>query len=94
MNGAFLVKTASPLSGRAKDTGTLEYDVFLSDDQSEASVHERYRDSDSLIQHTAILGELMGAMMKAASITGEICGVPSPALLKALEGSGVRIFKP
>jgi hypothetical protein len=80
-------------SARTKDTGTLEYDVFLSDDQMEGVVHERYRDSDSLLQHIANLGELMGAMMKVATITGEICGTASPALAKALEGSGVRLYK-
>jgi quinol monooxygenase YgiN len=80
-------------SARSKDTGTLQYDLFLSDDQSEGVVHERYRDSDSLLQHTANLGELMAIIMKVASYTGEICGTPSPALLKALEGSGVGVFK-
>ena len=80
-------------SARSKDTGTLQYDLFLSDDQSEGMVHERYRDSDSLLQHIANLGELMAAIMKVASFTGEICGTPSPALVKALEGSGVRVFK-
>ena len=80
-------------SARSKDTGTLEYDVFLSDDQSEGVVHERYRDSESLLQHIANLGELMAAIMKVASFAGEICGTPSPALLKGLEGSGVRVFK-
>jgi quinol monooxygenase YgiN len=80
-------------SARSKDTGTLEYDVFLSDDQSEGIVHERYRDSDGLLQHIANLGELMAAIMKVASFEGEICGTPSPALLKGLQGTGVRVFK-
>jgi hypothetical protein len=78
---------------RSKDTGTLEYDVFLSDDQSEGVVHERYRDADALLQHLANLGELMSAIMKTASFTGEICGTPSPALVKSLEGTGVRVYK-
>ncbi len=73
--------------------GTLEYDVFLSDDQSEGVVHERYRDSESLLQHIANLGELMSAIMEVASFTGEICGTPSPTLVKAFEGSVVRHFK-
>jgi quinol monooxygenase YgiN len=80
-------------SARTKDTGTLEYIVFLSDDQSEGVVHERYRDSDALLQHIANLGELMGAIMKTATYTGEICGNASPALRKALEGAGVGVFK-
>jgi quinol monooxygenase YgiN len=31
---------------RTKDTGTLQYDIYFNDDQSECIVHERYRDSD------------------------------------------------
>jgi quinol monooxygenase YgiN len=80
-------------SARSKDTGTLEYDVFLSDDQTEGVVHERYRDSESLLQHLANLGELMPAIMKVATFTGEICGTPNPALAKAFEGTVVRVFK-
>jgi quinol monooxygenase YgiN len=40
---------------RAKDTGTLQYDIYLNDDQSECIVLERYRDSDALIEHAAHL---------------------------------------
>jgi quinol monooxygenase YgiN len=36
---------------RAKDTGTLQYEIYFSDDQSEAIVLERYRDSEALIEH-------------------------------------------
>jgi quinol monooxygenase YgiN len=32
---------------RAKDTGTLQYEIFLNDDQSEGIVLERYRDSEA-----------------------------------------------
>ena len=30
---------------RTKDTGTLQYDIYFNDDQSEAIVYERYSDS-------------------------------------------------
>ena len=32
---------------RTKDTGTLQYDVYFNDDQSECMVLERYRDSEA-----------------------------------------------
>ena len=35
----------------------------------------------------------MAAIMNVASFTGEICGTPSPALVKAFEGTVVRVFK-
>jgi quinol monooxygenase YgiN len=42
---------------RAKDTGTLQYEVYFSGDESEAIVLERYRDSEALIEHATNLGE-------------------------------------
>ena len=36
---------------RAKDTGTLQYEVYFNDDESECIVIERYKDSDALIEH-------------------------------------------
>ena len=40
---------------RTKDTGTLQYDIYFNDDQSECIVLERYRDSEALIEHLANL---------------------------------------
>jgi quinol monooxygenase YgiN len=42
---------------RTKDTGTLQYEIYFNDDQSECIVLERYRDSEALIEHGAHLGE-------------------------------------
>jgi hypothetical protein len=36
---------------RTKDTGTLQYDIYLNDDQTECMVVERYLDSEALIEH-------------------------------------------
>jgi len=38
---------------RTKDTGTLQYDIYLNDDQSEAIVYERYRDSEARSSSTS-----------------------------------------
>ena len=81
-------------SVRTRDTGTLQYDWFFSSDQSECLVYERYRDSEALLEHTANLGKLMAALFETCSGSGEICGTPSPKLMKALEGSRVRIYSP
>jgi hypothetical protein len=43
---------------QAKDTGTLQYDIYFNDDQSECIVLERYRDSEALIAHATHLGDL------------------------------------
>jgi quinol monooxygenase YgiN len=39
---------------RTKDSGTLQYDTYFNDDQSECIVIERYRDS---VVHGELLGE-------------------------------------
>ena len=81
-------------SVRTRDTGTLQYDWFFSSDYSECLVYERYRDSDALLEHNVNLGKTLAALLETCSASGEICGTPSPRLLKALERSSVRIYSP
>ena len=79
---------------RTKDTGTLQYDIYFSDDQSECMVLERYRDSEALIEHVAHVGDLMKAIVATASLSGEVLGEPSAELRANLAGSGVGLFTP
>jgi quinol monooxygenase YgiN len=79
---------------RTMDTGTLQYEWFFSSDDSECLVFERYRNSGALLEHFVHLGKTMTALFEICSGSGMICGIPSPELLKALEGSPVRIYSP
>lgn len=79
---------------RTKDTGTLEYDIFLSADGTECFVHERYRDSAAGLEHMVNIAPMMQPMSEVATITGEVCGTPSPEVRKALEAAGVTIYAP
>jgi quinol monooxygenase YgiN len=79
---------------RTKDTGTLRYDIYFNDDQSEAMVHERYSDSEALIEHTAHLGDLGEAILATGSVAGELLGEPSAELRAKLADSPVRLFTP
>jgi quinol monooxygenase YgiN len=79
---------------RTKDTGTLQYDTYLNEDQSEAIVLERFRDSEALIQHSENLAHLMEAIVATGTVTGELLGQPSADLQAKLEGSVVRLFVP
>jgi hypothetical protein len=45
---------------RAKDTGTLQYEVHVSDGQYECIVLERRRDSEAVLEHGANLGDIAG----------------------------------
>ena len=79
---------------RTKDTGTLEYDLFLNADGTECFVHERYRDSAASLEHMANIGPMMKPLSEISTITGEVCGTPSPELRKSLEAAGVRLYTP
>jgi quinol monooxygenase YgiN len=81
---------------RTRDTGTLQYDVYINDDQSECIVVERYTDSKALIEHLAHLGsDLMQAISATGSISGELLGKPSAELRVKLAGSEQpRLFTP
>lgn len=81
-------------SARTKDTGTLQYEVFLNEDETEAVVYERYRDSEALIEHGANLGETATAIMATGDVSGVILGRPSEDLSAALEGGSVEAFRP
>src|SRR5882757_2546743 len=72
---------------RAKDTGTLQYDIYFNDDQSEGIVHERYRDSEALTEHAAHLGDLNEAILATGFVSGELLGEPS-AELRAMMADG------
>jgi quinol monooxygenase YgiN len=79
---------------RTKDTGTLQYDTYFNDDQSECIVLERYRDSEALIEHAEHIGDLMEAIIATGSVSGELLGEPSAELRANLVDSPVRLFTP
>ena len=78
---------------RANEPGTLQYDVFFNDDQSECMVIERYTDSEAAMAHAANLGDLFEAVFATVSIVhGELLGDASPELRKNLAGSEVPVL--
>jgi quinol monooxygenase YgiN len=80
---------------RAKDTGTLQYDTFFNDDETECIVVERFRDADALIQHGENLAHLMDAIIATGSVSGELLGELSPELRSRFDDDGpVQLFTP
>ena len=53
---------------RAEDTGTLQYETYFNDDESECIVLERYRDPEALIEHGEHLAHLMEAIIATADV--------------------------
>lgn len=79
---------------RTQDPGTIEYNVYLNAEGTEAFVHERFRDSAAGMAHSANIAGLMQAFLDVATITGEVCGNPTPQLREALEAGGVTVYAP
>jgi quinol monooxygenase YgiN len=79
------------VSVREKDTGTLQYDWFLNEDQAVCTVRERYQDSDAVLQHVANLGDTLGELLAVSVLSLEVYGAPSSELLNALEGMDVSV---
>jgi quinol monooxygenase YgiN len=79
---------------RTKDTGTLQYDVFLNEDEGEAVVVERYRDSQALAEHSANQGDVGKAVLATGSVEGELLGEPSEELRAQLADGPVRLLGP
>ena len=79
---------------RTEDPGTLEYHHFRNADGTESFVHERYRDSDAGLAHMTNIGPMLEPLSAICTITGEVCGSPTPELRAALEAAGVTIYAP
>ena len=82
-------------SVRTRDSGTLQYDYFFNDDQSECVVIERYRDVAALRDHLANIGQdLMQALLGVCSMSGDIFTTPTPELRQMTAGFDIRLYAP
>ena len=80
-------------SVRANEPGTLQYDIYLNEDQSEAMVIERYRDSDAAMAHAANLGHLFEAVFATVELVhGELLGEASAELRARLAGNDAPVL--
>ena len=78
---------------RAKERGTLEYSIYLNEDESEAVVIERFEGSEALLEHGANMSEISAAVLKTGTVEGELLG--DPAELRAnLTGPEPELFTP
>ncbi|HEX5438012.1 MAG TPA: antibiotic biosynthesis monooxygenase [Gemmatimonadaceae bacterium] len=79
---------------RTRDSGTLQYEIFFNQDESEAVVFERYRDADVAIEHLSNISHLMEPLMATASVTGEVRGTPNVTMKEQLAKGGPKLFTP
>jgi quinol monooxygenase YgiN len=76
---------------REKDTGTLAYDWFLSDDGTKCEVREVYVDADALVQHALNVREAREVLYAEFAYDHKMAfyGEPSPRLVALVEKFGV-----
>jgi quinol monooxygenase YgiN len=79
---------------RTRDTGTLQYELYLDANQTECLVLERYRDVQSMLEHQKNVGGLMHALLQTCAGSSDVCATASPELLEAIAGSPARLFGP
>ena len=80
---------------RSKDPGTLQYDTFFNEDESECIVLERFRDLDSLLQHGENIGDdLMAQIVATGECHGELLGAVPDDVRANLAGGPVQVFLP
>ena len=81
---------------KEKDSGTLQFDWFISSDKTEVEILEVYASSEAALKHQEYLGELQGIIFKkfGAPYSLTIYGNPSPKLLENVKASkmDVKIF--
>jgi quinol monooxygenase YgiN len=72
---------------REKDTKTLRYDWFISDDGTQCEVREGYVDADGLLEHAHNVAEPREKLFRDYAYGHEmtIYGEPSPALAELIE---------
>ena len=80
---------------RNQDPGTLQYDTYFNEDETECIVLERFRDLDSLLRHGENIGDaLMRQIVATGECHGELLG-PVPEEVRAnLAGGPVQVFLP
>ncbi|MFL5680658.1 MAG: putative quinol monooxygenase [Chloroflexota bacterium] len=79
---------------RAKEPGTLEYSVFLNEDESEAVVIERFASSEALLEHGANMSEISAAVLQTGTVEGELLGDPNDEIRANLTGPEPQLFLP
>jgi quinol monooxygenase YgiN len=78
---------------REKDTGTLAYDWFLSEDGTTCEVREAYVDADALVEHALHVREAREAMFAEFAYGHRMAfyGEPSPRLAELVNKVGVDV---
>jgi quinol monooxygenase YgiN len=78
---------------REKDTGTLAYDWFLTNDGTECEVREAYVNADALVDHAFHVRDARDALYAESAYDHRMAfyGEPSPRLMELVNRIGVDV---
>ena len=79
---------------REKDVGTLRYDIFLDEDETEAVVYEEFLSPAARLEHLANMGDNVAAMLAVADMQAEVWSHSDPELRASVEGYDVKFYTP
>lgn len=77
-----------------KDTGTIHYDIFLDDNETEAVVYEEFVNPAAPLEHLANRGENFAGMLVVVDMQAEVWSHSDPQLRASTEEYDVRFYKP
>jgi len=75
-----------------KDPGTLRYDWYLDESDTECVVVETYDSSEALLAHFQTVEEPLGEALEFTTVELELYGEPSAELREALTSLGARFY--
>ena len=78
---------------KEKDTGTVQFDWFISGDKTECEIRETYASSEAALAHQDHLHELQGIFFTKFGIPHGLVlyGDPSPELLENARAGGIDV---
>jgi quinol monooxygenase YgiN len=78
---------------KERDTGTLAYDWYISDDGTQCEVREAYVDADALVEHAMHVRGARDALFAEFAYDHKmaIYGKPSPRLTELIDRFGIDV---
>ncbi|AIY48002.1 putative quinol monooxygenase [Mycolicibacterium fortuitum] len=77
------------------ESGALQYDWFLNENQTKCVVLEKYQKSEAVLAHLANAGALIGQLAAlGGGLNIEVFGDVSPELRQALAAAGPPFYAP
>lgn len=89
-----LIASDSISLAREKDSGTVRYDIFLNETETEAVVYEEFVDAAARLRHLTNLGENVAAMLEVVDMQADVWSHSDEALRASVKGFDVSFYKP